>query len=254
MDGHKRIVVGVVGLIGFGILAQRAPDTLAAVLMTFAVVVLVVAMIGFARPDVVRIPNRLASIWLLAVSFGLYLGSVAVLTPPNGLSVSSDAGLLEAGPATALDEVEARQQAARDRRIATMEQRAAERLAAGQLSVEPNRSAPSSGQAAASFDGGTPLIKTGENQAFVMSATWADGPWPFTVAAGNIGCVTIDAGPVLVFADMDGTVWPLNGLAIAHGPQVGGQPSLDPIWSLNPQIPGTRVPLGPIMDAARSLC
>ena len=102
MDGRKRIVAGVVGLIGFGILAQRAPDTLAAVLMTFAVVVLVVAMIGFARPDVVRIPNRLASIWLLAVAFGLYLGSVAVLTPPNGKSVASDALSLLADPPTAM--------------------------------------------------------------------------------------------------------------------------------------------------------
>lgn len=110
------------------------------------------------------------------------------------------------------------------------------------------------GLAAPSTGGGTNMVRTGDNQALVMSATWQNGPWPFTVDAGNIGCVTIDVGPVLVFADANGTVWPLNGLAIAHGPQVGGQRSLNPIWRHNPQIPGTRIPLGPIMDAARSLC
>lgn len=59
--------------------------------MSFAVVALLVALVGFVRPSLVRIPDRMAAIWLLAVSFGCYLGGAALLSPPEGDSVASDA-------------------------------------------------------------------------------------------------------------------------------------------------------------------
>ena len=92
------------------------------------------------------------------------------------------------------------------------------------------------------------------NQRSVMRQSWTDGAWPFTVDLGVIECVPIDAGPVLVFTDPDGNVWPLNGTARAHVPRVGGQPSLDPIWSSDPEIPGSRISIGPMIGAARALC
>ena len=229
----RRIVNGVAGLIGLWLLAQFVPAFVAAVLMTGSFLVLLLALIGFARPSWVRLPNRLAGVWFVALSVGMFVGG-GVLLNQNEDEIST-----ANGTPTGEDTAATWQAELVERRAAIERTQGAAETARGM--PEPERVV-------------TPLIRTGENQASVTSATWTDGPWPFTVDSGVIGCVTVDAGPVLVFADTNGTIWPLNGLALIHAPRRGGQPRLDPIWRANPQIPGTRIPLGPMMDAARTLC
>ena len=284
MDADERtanrianVVVGLIGLGALWLLAQFVPAFVAAVLMTGSFLVLLLALIGFIKPSWARLPNRLAGVWLIAMSVGMFVGGGVLLnqgedeisTANGALTVNPDgstssavapgsqaqgdvlpherpsADLTTPAPmAPELAHAEAQREAQR-----VVDENARRRREARGLAVPRSAERRESPTA-----GGTGMIRTGDNQAFVMNTTWRNGPWPFTVDAGNIGCVTIDAGPVLVFADTNGVVWPLNGLAIAHGPRVGGQPSLNPIWRRNPQIPGTRIPLGPMMDAASSLC
>ncbi len=91
MDARtRRIVGGAVGLIGTIVLARRAPDFVAAVLMTFSFVVFVLALVGLVKPSWVRLPNRLAVVWAVAVAFGMFVGGGMLLSPENGSTASSD--------------------------------------------------------------------------------------------------------------------------------------------------------------------
>ena len=94
----RRIVNGVAGLIGLWLLAQFVPAFVAAVLMTGSFLVLLLAMIGFARPSWVRLPNRLAGIWLVALSVGMFAGGGVLLnqdedeiSTANGTPTDEDA-------------------------------------------------------------------------------------------------------------------------------------------------------------------
>ena len=90
-----RVVVGFYGLILVLALVWLAPGFLARILFTFSTIAFVWAAVGFYRPAWARIPNRLAGVWILTMSFGLFLGGGVLLSPPNGSpnegSVVSDA-------------------------------------------------------------------------------------------------------------------------------------------------------------------
>ncbi|MDW0360800.1 DUF2511 domain-containing protein [Halomonas venusta] len=69
--------------------------------------------------------------------------------------------------------------------------------------------------------------------------------WPFTVDSGRLECWR---GPSAVFIT-SGKVYQLNGMAR----QMGHAP-LEPIWRDNPDIPGTKVNIGPMIERALRLC
>ncbi|WP_163645871.1 DUF2511 domain-containing protein [Mycobacterium conspicuum] len=81
---------------------------------------------------------------------------------------------------------------------------------------------------------------------YVSQATWTDGPWPLTVPDGTLRCeppgrVTITNGGV--------TYW-INGSAKAAHKYA----DLHDVWRDNPDIPGTKIDIGPLLDRGRALC
>ena len=90
MQTRRALVVGVVALAVVSIAAVIAPQTTGAVIAAFSLVVFLIALIGLARPEVVRLPNRVASVWVWALSFGLLLAGSTLMAPRNGDVVSSD--------------------------------------------------------------------------------------------------------------------------------------------------------------------
>ena len=77
-------------------------------------------------------------------------------------------------------------------------------------------------------------------------ATWHDGPWPFTVSRGILGC-TQPPFPGAVTFNVGGTVYAVNGTA-----EDAGHQNIDPIW--NPAGGGLRVDIGRMIDKGLSLC
>ena len=68
--------------------------------------------------------------------------------------------------------------------------------------------------------------------------------WPFTVTQGELRC---DRDAVTFKAH--GTTYAVNGTAGSRG-----FPRIDPIWRPNPNLPGTRINIGPIIEAGLALC
>jgi len=68
--------------------------------------------------------------------------------------------------------------------------------------------------------------------------------WPLTVSHGVIELVNSTHA---VFDD-GATQWALNGAA-----QSFGYPEIEPIWKMNPALPGFRVKIAPLIEAALAL-
>ena len=237
---QDRIFTGVAGLVVLLVAAQYLPEVVGTVLITFSLVVFVLAVVGLVRPSLIRIPNRLASVWVFTLAAGLAMGGAVLLSPPNGEMVASDDDVTDTVAPVGRRTLDGNDLESRRWRATLARRRAAIERTAPAAEAEPA------------------MVKTGQNSAVVTRDTWISSEWPFTVDAGVIGCVPIAAGPVLVFTDTDGVVWPLNGIAIAHAPRVGGRSSIDPIWREDPiwseAFPGQRVSIGPMIAAARTLC
>ena len=77
-----------------------------------------------------------------------------------------------------------------------------------------------------------------------------DGPWPLTISGGVLTCVDVAGNPAVFIAD-DDAVWPLNGVAQANHVRWGAEPSIDPVWKTNPEIPGTRINISALIAHAR---
>ena len=91
MDRRERIAAGGAGLFLLLLAARVEPEFVAAVLMAFSFCIFVLALVGFVKPSWARIPNRLASVWLLALSFWLFIGGGVLLSPPEDEVTASDA-------------------------------------------------------------------------------------------------------------------------------------------------------------------
>ena len=120
MDARKRIAVGVAGLIVVLGAAAVVPDLVGRLLMFFALIVFILAVGGLIWPGFMRLPSRLAAVWVFALSFGMFIGGAMLISPQNGDLTASDAA------ATAAD-------------MAAAEREAAERLRAGAACFESNR-------------------------------------------------------------------------------------------------------------------
>ena len=82
----------------------------------------------------------------------------------------------------------------------------------------------------------------------VSADTWTDGPWPLTVPTAMLLC---EPGPAAIVETPDGQRFQLNG--VASQPRYNTQP-LEEIWLTNPEIPGARINIGPMLDRAVMLC
>lgn len=90
MRTRRTFVVGVVALAVVSVAAVLAPQIVGTVLAAFSLVVFLIAVVGLARPEVVRLPNRAASVWVWALSFGLLIAGSTLLAPPDGDVARSD--------------------------------------------------------------------------------------------------------------------------------------------------------------------
>lgn len=91
MQTRRALIVGVIALAAVSIAAVLAPQIVGAALAAFSVVVFLVALIGLSRPEWVRLPNRAASVWVWALSFGLLIAGSTLMAPPDGDVARSDA-------------------------------------------------------------------------------------------------------------------------------------------------------------------
>lgn len=79
-----------------------------------------------------------------------------------------------------------------------------------------------------------------------VSRTQLGDDWPLTVEEGNLRC---EPPSRVVFTDPSGHEWGVNGMAVTHGYR-----EIDPIWADNPEIPGLKKSIGPLIDRGLALC
>lgn len=78
-----------------------------------------------------------------------------------------------------------------------------------------------------------------------ISKSTFNGTWPFTVESGVLEC----KNKYFAIFTSGGVSYGLNGAATSHGYK-----PIDPIWAPNPDIPGLKANVGPIINQALSLC
>lgn len=79
--------------------------------------------------------------------------------------------------------------------------------------------------------------------------------WPLTVRDVVVRCEVIPASQVLhaVTVTHRGTTYAVNGIAEAQRAKRGWR-DIAPIWMANPEIPGTKIGIGALIDYGRKLC
>jgi len=87
-------------------------------------------------------------------------------------------------------------------------------------------------------------VSTAEIEGYVSQKDFED-KWPLTVSSGHVEC---KRGSLAVFHHGSET-YGLNGSAISHGYQ-----RIDSIWKDNPNIKGTKISIGILIDEANKLC
>lgn len=88
----------------------------------------------------------------------------------------------------------------------------------------------------------------------VSREQFKDG-WPLTVTSGTLKCELVPGSPKmhLVTFSSGGKVYALNGIARGHAKKRGWL-EVRPIWKDNPEIPGTKISIGPLIDHGLALC
>lgn len=79
-----------------------------------------------------------------------------------------------------------------------------------------------------------------------VSSTTFQGEWMLTVDSGELLCETPNT---VIFIAPDGTKYAVNGIAKSRG-----YADIQPIWKDNPQIPGTKINIGSLIDEGLKLC
>jgi len=78
--------------------------------------------------------------------------------------------------------------------------------------------------------------------------------WPFTVHGGTLSCVKAeDTGAGMITLTADGNIYAVNGPAAEQAEAKGWRPIAE-IWKGNPNSPGTKMNLGPVIVKGLSLC
>lgn len=85
----------------------------------------------------------------------------------------------------------------------------------------------------------------------LISAEDFDDAWPFVPEEMHLQCLP---GRAVVVTDPEtGRMYGVNGAANAKARQLGLDP-LDQVWTENAAIPGTKVALGPVLEAGLAIC
>ncbi len=85
----------------------------------------------------------------------------------------------------------------------------------------------------------------------LISAEDFGDAWPFTFYEGYVAC---HAGRAVTVMDAEsGSMYPLNGAAKGKANALGLD-DLEAVWRENPQIPGTKVSVGAVIDQGIKLC
>lgn len=74
------------------------------------------------------------------------------------------------------------------------------------------------------------------------------GEWPLTVKEGVVRC---EGGGSVIFRAPDDTDYAVNGTALTQRP---GLPKIDAIWRNDPDVPGLRINIGPVLNKGLELC
>lgn len=85
----------------------------------------------------------------------------------------------------------------------------------------------------------------------LISADDFGDTWPFTFEEGYVAC---HAGNAVTVMDAEsGRMYPLNGAAMGKANALGLD-DLGPVWRDNPEISGTKVSVGPVIEKGLTLC
>lgn len=79
--------------------------------------------------------------------------------------------------------------------------------------------------------------------------------WPLAVTSGTLKCEPVPGSPKmhLVTFSSGGKVYALNGIARGHAKKRGWL-EVRSIWKDNPEIPGAKISIGPLIDHGLGLC
>lgn len=77
------------------------------------------------------------------------------------------------------------------------------------------------------------------------------GEWPLTVSEGVVRCEGSDGSGSVIFRAPDGTDYAVNGTAKTVKQDL---PEIEDIWKKDPDVPGTRINIGPVIDRGLELC
>jgi hypothetical protein len=75
------------------------------------------------------------------------------------------------------------------------------------------------------------------------------GDWPLMVQEGALRCEGSGGSGAVVFRAPDGADYGVNGTALGQG-----FPEIDPIWKKDPDIPGARINISPVLNRGLELC
>ncbi|MEJ7787439.1 MAG: DUF2511 domain-containing protein [Solirubrobacteraceae bacterium] len=89
------------------------------------------------------------------------------------------------------------------------------------------------------------------NSARLEESKVPTGEWPLTVASGEVRCEGGDGAGAVIFQAPDGTDYAVNGAAKTAKQDL---PGIDAIWKKDPDIPGARVNISPVLDRGLELC
>lgn len=85
----------------------------------------------------------------------------------------------------------------------------------------------------------------------LVSAEDYGAAWPFTGEEMHLLCM---AGSAVVASDPEsGRMYPLNGTARSQAQRLGLD-QLEAVWRDNPENPGTKVSIGPLIERGLALC
>lgn len=87
-----------------------------------------------------------------------------------------------------------------------------------------------------------------DDDAGVVTARDLGADWPLTVDSATLACDGSD-GMGDATATVNGKTYALNGLA-----KGAGLPPIDEIWKADPDLPGLKKSIGPLIDRALELC
>lgn len=75
--------------------------------------------------------------------------------------------------------------------------------------------------------------------------------WPFIAEEMHLLCMP---GNAVVVSDPEtGVMYPVNGIASGKARQLALEP-LEKVWRDNPELPGTKVSVGPVIERGLKLC